>query len=575
MLILVFFAFLAGIVTVASPCVLPVLPFLLGAGYTGTRYRAWGIVIGFILCFTLATLTLSQALHSIGVSGGWVHIASALLLALFGLTLILPPLARKFEEWTAPIAALGQKLSTKASSGFWGGVLLGIALGFLWTPCAGPILATIIILTTLSTADLATASLTAAYAIGAALPMLAIMYGSGWIRSAVEKQRALAASLRTLFGILTLAASLAIASGWTESFQQALLDYIPVLEIENNRIVKKRLAKLVHDSVGKSFTLRVDEFNTSPGSALPFLGQAPELPSGDTWLNSRPLTMQDLKGKVVLIDFWTYSCINCLRTIPYLKRWYSNYKDKGLIILGVHSPEFPFEQQTSNVTAAMKRLGITYPVVQDNNFAIWKSYGNLYWPAHYLIDKEGNLRYYHFGEGKYLETENAIRQLLGLEPMTGIEERPRQRAITPEIYLGYSRAQAYPYDFELVKDALHDYSHTDLPGADQITLEGKWILRPDHAESDSNESYINLNFMGTQAYLVLSGNSTQPLEITLDGKPLPKKYYTADMNANGEIYIKEPRKYDILAMKDNYSRYRVRIRIPKGISAYAFTFGDQ
>lgn len=575
MLILIVFAFLAGIVTIISPCVLPVLPPLLSAGYTNEKLRSWGIITGFVTCFTIATLTLSQALHSIGSSGNWLILTSAFILGFFGLTLLIPRLGTWFENFTAPIARLGQRISPKSSSGFFTGVLLGIALGFLWTPCAGPILATIIILTTLSSATLTTAALTISYAVGAALPMLGIMYGGQYLHKTISKYGYLSTTLRTVFGLLTIAAAFAMATGWADKLQEKLLDYVPVVEIENNRIVKKRLGKLVHDSVGKSFTLRVDEISTGPGAKLPQLGPAPALPKNDSWINSKPLSMEDLRGKVVLVDFWTYSCINCIRTFPYLKRWYANYKDKGLVILGVHTPEFAFEQQPTNVAAAAKRHGITYPVVLDNDYAIWKSYGNLYWPAHYLIDKEGNLRYYHFGEGKYLETENAIRQLLGLEPMTGIEERSRQRAITQETYLGYNRGQAYPYDFEVVKDAVNNYSSKEQPGADQVILEGDWLVRPDHIESDSDDSYIEINFLGTRVYLVMSGNSTKPVQITLDGKPVPKKYYTDDMNANGEIFVKEPRKYDIIALKDSYSRYRLRIRVPKGISAYAFTFGDE
>lgn len=576
MLILLLFSFLAGIVTVLSPCVLPVLPPLLAAGYTKNHARSWGIIIGFISCFTIATLTLSQALHSIGTSGNWLQLTAAIILGIFGLILVVPKFGEFFERFTAPIARLGNRLAPQKAEGFGKGVLLGFALGLLWTPCAGPILATIIILSTLNAISLTTVGITLAYAIGAAIPMLAIMCGSSSLQKSLSSHPGISTTLRMVLGVLTIAAAIGIATHWTEHFQKIALDYVPIIEIENNTFVRKRLANLVKTDAGSSFVLRTEELNnTKNNGELPFLGKAPAFPPNDQWLNSKPLTMSGLEGKVVLIDFWTYSCINCLRTLPYLTRWHSNYKDKGLVIIGVHTPEFSFEKVPENVEDAIKRQHVNYPVVLDNDYAIWKSYGNLYWPAHYLIDKEGNIRYFHFGEGKYIETENAIRSLLGLAPMQGLEEMDRRRAITPETYMGYKRAQGYPFEMDILRDKEHRYVPKEVPNPDQVTLEGDWIVHEDHAESTSPRSYIRINFIGTRVYLVLGGISSEPVQVMLDSKPLPAKYYTKDMNSKGQIFIKEPRKYDIIDLGKDYGRHELQIHIPEGISAYAFTFGDE
>lgn len=575
MIILLLFSFLAGIVTVLSPCVLPVLPILLGAGFESGRERAWGIIIGFIGCFTLAILTFNQAVHVVGLPMEWTRMLAAAILIFFGLSLLIPRLEDWLSRIMAPLVRLGGELSSRSSQGFLGGIILGVSLGFLWTPCAGPILATIIVLSTLNAVSVTSALMTTAYAAGAVIPMLFIMHGSSSINKNISQLPWFSTAIRSLFGLLTLGAAAAIAGGWTDSFQKTALDYLPVIQVENNRFVRTRLAKLVNESAGKNFTLHIEESPPFQGGELPSIAPAPDFPVDLPWLNSKLLTLSTLKGNIVLIDFWTYSCINCLRTLPHLERLYSHYKDKGLVIIGVHTPEFSFERDSENVKAAIKRQGITYPVVQDNDYAIWRSYGNLYWPAHYLIDQNGIIRYTHFGEGKYMETENAIRSLLGLSPVTGLEERDRRRTITPEIYLGYSRSHAYPYGFEIIKDKPSSYLFTTPLEADQTALEGEWIIHPESVESKSGASYIHLNFLATRVYLVLEGKSHEPIQVMLDGKPLPSQYYTSDMNARGEIFMTDARKYDMINLRNKYGRNKLRIRIPEGVSAFAFTFGDE
>jgi thiol-disulfide isomerase/thioredoxin len=308
---------------------------------------------------------------------------------------------------------------------------------------------------------------------------------------------------------------------------------------------------------------------------LPLLTVAPELEGASDWINSQPLTMQQLRGKVVLVDFWTYSCINCLRTLPYLKKWYNTYKDKNFIIIGVHTPEFAFEKELKNVEKAVQRLQIPYPVVLDNDYKIWQAYENMYWPAHYLIDTHGMVRQVHFGEGGYVETENAIRELLGLSNLKEKEPAISHRPLTPETYLGYRRGASYPNAIKIQEDLASTYHYEGTLGTDEVALQGKWLVGPENIQSASEDSRLELNFEATRVYLVLGGKSSLPITVLLDGHPLPAKYYTSDMDDKGQIFIRDPRKYDIVNLHGDYGKHLLSLRIPKGISAYAFTFGDE
>ena len=316
-----------------------------------------------------------------------------------------------------------------------------------------------------------------------------------------------------------------------------------------------------------------------------------------------PFTLDSLKGKVVLIDFWTYSCINCIRTLPYLKEWNAKYRDKGLVIIGVHTPEFEFEKNSENVKDAVKRFGLEYPVVLDNHFKTWQNFNNHYWPAHYLIDQKGFIRSFHFGEGEYLETENAIRSLLGLEPLQENQatqsqaEQVGKRPITPETYLGFDRGWSYTASnaIEENRTALYDDDAGKYLRDDQVGLSGLWRSEPqkiiaegkaggEGAENgrgaegaEDKWSELDLNFLATQVYLVMESEAEEPARIAvyLDGKPLERKYYTKDMDERGHILVKEARKYDVVDLKKDYGRHLLTLRVPKGTSLYAFTFGDE
>jgi thiol-disulfide isomerase/thioredoxin len=301
--------------------------------------------------------------------------------------------------------------------------------------------------------------------------------------------------------------------------------------------------------------------------------QAPEFSDISAWINSPPLQMANLRGKVVLVDFWDYSCINCIRTFPYLNRWYKTYKDKGFIIVGVHSPEFAFEKDKDNVLAAVNRYGILYPVALDNNFATWRAYSNAYWPASYLIDQEGRIRLRHFGEGNYDEMEDAIRSLLDLPALKQQSSVESRVTLTPEIYLGQSRAANYSSQIQLQNEKTATYQTNAPLNDDEVGLNGTWLVTPESITSKGKDCTITLNFEAGKVHIVLSGKSSEPLTVLLDGKAMPSKYYSKDMDAQGKIFMNGEREYDLVDLHGDVSRHMLTISVPEGISAYTFTFG--
>lgn len=448
------------------------------------------------------------------------------------------------------LGILASASSRKGGSGFWGGIIFGVALGLLWTPCAGPILAAITTLVATQAITFSAILITLFYSVGAGIPMFLIAYGGGKV---IQSSRFLSQHterIRQAFGCLMILAALAIAFHWDMTLQQKITSVLPPVLIEDNAILKKELENL-HGEKGKAKFVS-DEFSN--------YGKAPEITGIVNWINSPPLSLMQLKGKVVLIDFWTYSCINCLRTLPYLKKWYSDYKDDGLVIIGVHTPEFEFEKDPKNVAAAASRLGVNYPIAQDNDYKTWVAYHNHYWPAHYLIDQEGNLRLVHFGEGKYAETENAIRSLLGLSQQNIQEKVEISRPLTPETYLGFARGKSYTSE-NLFKLGTADYNYTKPLWDDEVGLKGRWKVEDERITAESDDCSIDLNFLARQVHLVLSGSSRNPIKVFLDGKMLD------------EITLNGNREYDLV--NTSYGRHLLMVSIPKGISAYAFTFGDE
>ena len=542
MLILLGFAFLAGIFTALSPCILPVLPAIVAAGLSKGRLRPLGTILGLVCSFTFFTLTLSWIVHATGLSPNILRYVAISVIFFFGLVMLFPRLSIWFARITAPLATLGQKIQgSEPQSGFLGGIVFGIALGLLWTPCAGPILASITALVATGAVSLTAVLMTICYSLGAGLSLFLLAYASSKLLQTSRFLSRYSERIRQFFGVLMILFAILLAFRWDAMVNERLTRFLPEGFSEKNLPVEKQLNAL------------------QTSANLQENGPAPQMEGIVGWINSPPLTMDQLKGKVVLIDFWTYSCINCLRTLPYLEKWYSDYKSDGFVIIGVHTPEFEFEKDYDNVKNAVKSLGIEYPVALDNNYATWNAYHNHYWPAHYLIDQQGNIRMVHFGEGGYVETENDIRSLLGLKPLQMQEPKQNQRVISPETYLGVSRGNSY--SMSITAFATVDYSYEAPLGNDQVGLRGPWDAEDEYIQAQGNNSYLDYNFLATHVYLVLTGSSTASLDVYLDGQ-----FY-------GRVYVKGDRKYDIVST--SYGRHQLSLKVPKGIKAYAFTFGGE
>ncbi len=302
--------------------------------------------------------------------------------------------------------------------------------------------------------------------------------------------------------------------------------------------------------------------------------KAPEFVGITDWIDAKPITLHSLRGKVVLIDFWDYSCINCIRTIPHIERLHNEYGSQGLTVIGIHTPEFSFEHERDNVKKAISRFGITYPVAMDNDYKTWRAYDNKYWPTSYVVDKEGIIRYTHIGEGKYLELENKIRKELGLEPLEQSESELKRLPTTGEIYLGSARATNYAEESTLQPHSVHAYSLKTPLKDDEVGLQGLFRVSAENVTSAGSNCSISVNFLGNRVFMVLSGTSQEPITLLLDGKPVPKDGYTKDMDEHGSILIDESRKYDLINLKGDMKRRTLTINLPAGISCYSFTFGN-
>jgi cytochrome c biogenesis protein CcdA/thiol-disulfide isomerase/thioredoxin len=556
MIILLLFSALAGVVTVLSPCILPVLPLLLAVGAGQGRLRPLGIIVGLVLSFSFFTLSLTALVHATGLSPDVLRYAAIALIIFSGLTLLFPKLGDWFAAKTSRLAQVGttvQEQSVHVGTGFVSGFVVGTALGLLWTPCAGPILATITTLVATHAVTLESVLVTFAYSIGAAVPMLMIMIGGSAAINSTHILAQYSEIIRKVFGLLMIIGALAIAFHGDVWLQQLTARYFPSINVENNELVRKQLANLRSDLPS------TDNIH------------APELVGIKDWINSQPLTLKELRGKVVLVDFWTYSCINCVRTLPHLKKWWDTYQDKGLVIVGVHTPEFEFEKSLSNVQNAVKRFGITYPVGLDSDYKTWQAYDNHYWPAHYLVDQQGIIRDAVFGEGAYLKTENNIRKLLGLAPLDEEEEMRVSQPMTPETYLGWGRGRSYIN--KIKQDETAEYGYQSALAANYIGLKGQWFVGPQSIQSKGNNCTLDLNFAGSQVYLVMQSPEPHLITVLLDGKPVPQKYYSTDMNKDGKIAVHEPRMHEIIDLKGDYGRHLLTLQLPAEVNLYSFAFG--
>jgi len=658
-------AYIGGVLTIASPCILPVLPFVFARADQPFLRRGLPMLLGMGLTFAVvATLA--------AVGGGWAvqaneygrYIAIALL-AFFGVTLLFPELS---DRLTRPLVALGGRLSESAdrneNGSVWPSLLLGIATGLLWAPCAGPVLGLILTGAALQGANVQTTFLLLAYAAGAATSLALALLIGGRVFAAMKRSLGAGEWVRRGLGAAVLVAVVAIFFGAdtgfltqisfanTASLEQSLVDRVhpapgtdgaqpsfsvvmpkgggammsanPAMVMSANAPTMAMNGKMSagKDGAQPSSSVVTPEgggammsanpammmsanaptmaMNGNPAAAmkaveapapnaLPVEGSLPSLSGAVQWLNSPPLTPEQLKGKVVLVDFWTYSCINCLRSIPYVRAWADKYKDQGLVVIGVHAPEFAFEKNIYNVNQAVAKLKIDYPVAIDNDYAIWRAFKNEYWPADYFIDANGKIRHHFFGEGDYAESEKVIQQLLaeagkGNLPAdmvtvsaTGAEAASDQADVkSPETYIGFSRAENFASPGGAVGDTPHDYATGDLKQLNDWGLSGEWTVGGQSASLNKTDGAISFRFHARDLHLVLGPNADgKPVRfhVTIDGAA-PGESHGADVNADGEGMVTDHRLYQLVRQSGPVMDRTFTIQfLDPDVQAYAFTFG--
>jgi cytochrome c biogenesis protein CcdA/thiol-disulfide isomerase/thioredoxin len=557
--VLVLVAFVVGAGTALSPCALPVLPGLLSATATGGRRRPLGVVLGLSITFLVTIALTAAVLRHIGLGGSELRWFGIAVLAIAGVATMVPWLADRLERPLARLARLGPR---ERGSGFGTGLLVGAGMGFVYAPCAGPVLAAVI---SVSAVSGRTFLIAVAYVLGSALVLLAIAAGGRRVLAPIR--RAGAGRVQRLLGAVLLATAVVMAIGLDTDLETSLArhtaDITLTAGLEQSRGVQDRLAK-VHGAA---------RFTPAAGAAarLPVLGTAPAFTGTQRWFNTpgdAPLTLAGLRGRVVLIDFWTYTCINCLRTLPYLEAWDRRYRADGLTIVGVHSPEFGFEHDAGNVRRAIAANGIAYPVVQDNDLATWTAWGNEFWPADYLVDARGRVRAAAFGEGGYDKTEGEIRSLLAERGEALAARRARPTGITPvdahttpETYLGVERAQGWT-----AKPQAGEHTYAATPAAalalDAFSLGGAWTIGGQPATAGARAT-IDAHVQARFVYLVLAPPSAQrPGSVTV----------TVDGGRPHRVRVTTQRLYTLVRRPAD-GAHRIHLAFGRGTAAYAFTFG--
>ncbi len=564
-------SYLGGVLTIFSPCVLPVLPFVFARSDKSFRRAGLPVLLGMAVTFTvLASLA--------AVGGAWLvavnqygRYAAMLVLLVLGVALIFPAFADRIMR---PFVTLGGRLQERADQqgSVKGGLLLGAAVGFLWAPCAGPILGLVLAGAALKGANLYSASLLLAFAAGAATSLGVALLASGRVIAWMKRSFGVEEWVRRGLGVIVVASVVVIALGWDTRF---LAQYTT----SNTAAAEQKLIEQLGQApVASAEAPEASEY-----------GMAPPLSGAAHWLNSPPLTEAMLRGKVVLVDFWTYSCINCLRTLPYLKAWDDKYRADGLVIVGVHAPEFVFEKDLHNVENAVRELGIRYPVALDNEYAIWNAYENQYWPADYLIDAQGRIRHEHFGEGEYRETEQMIQTLLkeahqGLALTRGFVQvagtgataaAGAEAARSPETYLGYRRQENFASPETAKHDASVHYSAPAKLKADHWALSGLWEITSESAVLRAAGGAISYRFQGRDLHLVLGPHNGKPVRfrVKLDGM-VPGDDHGVDIDAQGNGEIREQRLYQLIRQSGKARARTFSIEfLDPGAEAFAFTFG--
>lgn len=578
-------SYLAGGLTLLSPCILPVLPFV----FARAEASFWRGILP-MLAGMAATFALVATLAAVG--GSWVvtaneigRAAAVVVLAVLGLSLLSPAVATLV---TAPFVALGVRLSPNRETGevnVGGSLLLGVATGLLWAPCAGPVLGLVLTGAALNGANGRTTLLLVAYAVGAATSLAVAVLAGGRVLAVMKRSLGIGERIRQALGVAVLAGVAAIAFG-LDTGVLARLSYASTASIEQSLLERFGASPAPVRQEGLALN---DATVPAYRSRLPVEGALPALDGATAWLNSAPLTTQSLRGKVVLVDFWTYSCINCIRTLPYLRAWAETYREQGLVVIGVHSPEFAFEKKLDNVKAAVDRFGITYPVAVDSDFHIWRAFRNTYWPALYFVDAEGRIRHHQFGEGGYERSEQVIRDLLaeaaGRAPAhaemvaphaSGAEAAPDLAARrSGETYLGSAQATGFASLQGLGTGRPQDYTVGDL-APNRWGLSGAWTVASDHVRAEAPDAALAYRFEARDLHLILGpGPEGRPVRfrVTLDGDA-PGADHGADTDADGYGVIADTRLYQLVRQSGAVRGRRFEIRfLARGANAYAFTFG--
>ncbi len=577
-MIFLLIAYLGGVLTIASPCILPVLPFVFARADRSFQRSGLPMLVGMALTFAIVASVAT-------VGGAWVVQANQFgrwlamaVLALLGLALLWPPLAQWFSR---PFVRAGQSLSMRADNAgdsIWASLGLGVATGLLWVPCAGPILGLLLAAAAINGASVGSSVLLLVYAAGAATSLALALLVGGRVFAAMKRSLGAGEWLRRGLGALVLVGVGAIALGLDTGV-------LTRLSLASTGPLEQRLLDRL---TAKSETRTAAAPAKPAPGVLPVEGTMPSLAGATAWFNSAPLTTSGLRGKVVLVDFWTYSCINCLRALPYVVEWERKYRDAGLVVIGVHTPEFAFEKDQDNVRSAVRRLGIRYPVAMDNDYRIWRAFDNRYWPAHYFIDAQGRIRHHHFGEGQYAQSEAVIRQLLleagrdqlpptGTAPKADGEQAAAStdRGISRETYVGYERAAGF-VGTRFAHDKPADYRAPSRLGAGQWALDGRWNVQRQFARAEQPGARVLYRFRGRDLHLVLGPAANgRPVRfrIRLDGLA-PGPDHGVDTDADGNGVVNENRLYQLVRQKDGSGERLFEIEfLDAGASAYAFTFG--
>lgn len=575
-MILFLLSYLAGVLTIVSPCILPVLPFVFARADKPFMRNGFPLLVGMALTFagvaTLAALGGGWAVRA-NEAGRWIALA---VMAVLGLGLLLPALGDRLMR---PLVSLGSWLTERAErrTGEEGDVraslLLGVATGLLWAPCAGPILGLILTGAALQGAGVGTTALLLAYAAGAATSLALALLVGGRVFRAMKGALGAGEWIRRGLGALVLVGVAVIALG----LDTGLLTRVSAAG--TGRVEQALLTR-----IGAGVPT-----NAAPADLadLPIEGVMPPLTGATTWLNSPPLTTQQLRGKVVVVDFWTYSCINCLRSIPYVKAWAEKYRDQGLVVIGVHTPEFAFEKSQANVRRNVERLGVTYPVALDNDYAIWRAFRNNYWPAHYFIDAQGRIRHHHFGEGDYEGSERVIQQLLKeagaqvdastVQVKTAGAEMAADFAqvASPETYVGYARAENFRSPGGLARDVVKTYQPASL-ALNDWSLAGDWRVTREHADLQTAGGRVAFRFKARDLHLVMApatAGETPRFRVRIDGRS-PGADAGSDIDAQGAGRIDGERLYQLVRQSGPVRERTFEIEfLDPGVQVFAFTFG--